>query len=110
MTVENVALTAFLVLVAATAARIWSVLRLMHGFRVTEYDAQPVARRLLAVSRWTFVATLASIVVLGSCSRIWWVEVACALVTGLAAAKFSWALALRRSGRHVAWYAARGWK
>lgn len=97
-------------LAAATVARIWSVLRLMHGFHASEYDTHPAARRLLAVSRIAFVATVASIVGLASCTQIWWVQGASALFACLAAAKFVWALSMRRSGRHVAWYAARGWR
>lgn len=104
------ALTAALILIAATGYRLWAVLRLMHEYSIEEYDEKPEARRLLMGSRAALITVLGALLTLSFCSGLWWVELAAAFVCTAGLAKLLWAIDMRRTGEYRSFYAARFWR
>jgi hypothetical protein len=103
------ALTAAFVLIAATGYRLWAVLRLMQTYSIDDYEANPVARRLLIRSRVSFIAVLGALLTLSFCTGLWWVVLPVSLICIGGFAKLYWSIDMRRSGRYREFYAARFW-
>jgi hypothetical protein len=106
----TLALTAALILIAATGYRLWAVLGLMHEYSIEEYDEKPEARRLLMGSRVALIAVLGALLTLSFCSGFWWVELVAAFVCIGGLAKLFWAIDMRRTGKYRSFYAARFWR
>ncbi len=80
----------------------WAVLRLLHGFKRSEYGTLPEARRLLRLQAVAMLFVLAAIVTLAYCTRLWWIEVPAWIIALLGLYKLFWSMQKIRSRERVA--------
>lgn len=99
---------ALLLLSAATSAG--TKLTLINRYRVEEYLADPHARRLYWTARVAAVTLAVALVILGICSRLWWVAVPLFLFALFAVYRNGWAVWMRLTGRHIEFYRERRWQ
>ncbi|HEY1429171.1 MAG TPA: hypothetical protein VGF18_06330 [Candidatus Tumulicola sp.] len=104
-----VPIVAGVVLLACSVIRLWAGVTLMSRYRVADYIASAPARRLYWIGAAAPLVSVAAIVVLAFCSRLWWVEVPGFVLCLFVLAKTVWALRMRFTGKYVDFYRKHQW-
>lgn len=100
----------FALLFVSAAVAAYAKLTLINRYRFEEYVTDPRARRLYWTARVAATTLAAALIVLGICSRLWWVAVPLFSFAMFALYRNAWATWMRFTGRHVQFYRERGWR